>query len=204
MVVAELRAQAVLLKPVQEEPALFPPHALHLDRGPDARARIVHRAVQRSHPRASVGPDERRQVAHVLRVHPAPDPRAFEQRLLGGREGGERRGRVGKRCLAVERELLSALNQLRVAVHAVDAFHRRLDGLACPHDYCWHSWKNATQMPAMIVRLTLGRLDPAPDAAAPAEWSQVAQEHRDGQGHGVVLDVLLAATVCVRPDTVAR
>ena len=24
----------------------------------------------------------------------------------------------------------------------------------CPHDSCWHSWKNATQLPAMIVRLT--------------------------------------------------
>ena len=21
----------------------------------------------------------------------------------------------------------------------------------CPHDYCWHSWKNATQMPAVIM-----------------------------------------------------
>ena len=24
----------------------------------------------------------------------------------------------------------------------------------CPHDHCWHSWKNATQIPATIVRLT--------------------------------------------------
>ena len=24
----------------------------------------------------------------------------------------------------------------------------------CPHDHCWNSRKNATQMPAMIVRLT--------------------------------------------------
>eukprot|EP01045_Picozoa_sp_COSAG04_P030705 COSAG04_NODE_5425_length_1624_cov_1.864262_3_plen_238_part_00 len=27
----------------------------------------------------------------------------------------------------------------------------------CPHDCCWHSWNNATQMPAMIVRLTAVR-----------------------------------------------
>ena len=27
----------------------------------------------------------------------------------------------------------------------------------CPHDGCWHSWKNATQMPAMILRLTAVR-----------------------------------------------
>ena len=25
---------------------------------------------------------------------------------------------------------------------------------SCPHDYCWHSWKNATQIPAIIVCLT--------------------------------------------------
>ena len=32
--------------------------------------------------------------------------------------------------------------------------HFRSSVEACPHDYRWHSWKNATQMPAMIVRLT--------------------------------------------------
>ena len=24
----------------------------------------------------------------------------------------------------------------------------RRAGCACPHDYCWHSWKNATQIPS--------------------------------------------------------
>ena len=33
---------------------------------------------------------------------------------------------------------------------------------ACPHDYCWHSRKNATQMPAsMIVRITVSSSAPA-------------------------------------------
>ena len=26
--------------------------------------------------------------------------------------------------------------------------------VACSRDYCWHSWKNAAQMPGIIVRLT--------------------------------------------------
>ena len=26
--------------------------------------------------------------------------------------------------------------------------------MSCPHDYRWHSWKNTTQMPVIIVRLT--------------------------------------------------
>ena len=38
---------------------------------------------------------------------------------------------------------------LDVVVRA--AGHHLRDLGPCPHDDCWHSWKNATQMPAMIV-----------------------------------------------------
>ena len=41
---------------------------------------------------------------------------------------------------------------------------------ACPHDYRWHSRKNATQMPAMIVRLT-SRASACPAAAAAVTWA---------------------------------
>ena len=36
----------------------------------------------------------------------------------------------------------------------LESQHARLEMPSCPHDYRWHSWNNATQMPAIIVRLT--------------------------------------------------
>ena len=45
-----------------------------------------------------------------------------------------------------------------LVVSGIDGSHivtqRSTNGTPCPHDHCWHSWKNATQMPATIVRVT--------------------------------------------------
>ena len=53
--------------------------------------------------------------------------------------------------------------------HATFDATRRPSGpggkITCPHDHCWHSWKNATQMPAIIARLTV----------SPAAWSKRRQ-----------------------------
>ncbi len=48
-------------------------------------------------------------------------------------------------------------------------------GKTCPHNYRWHSWKNATQMPAIIVRVTVSlHRDAAESAGTRAEEGAVA------------------------------
>ena len=69
----------------------------------------------------------------------------------------------------------------------VDGEHR-----ACPQRYCWHSWKNATQMPAISWRLTrrpvsasLGALGGAGRHGG-ADWADAPQARVLGRRAGLV------------------
>jgi len=71
----------------------------------------------------------------------------------------EQRGQLRRNA----REKLLAHRSVPTSPVAVPVRHvrgavtsRQHDALACPHDHCRHSWKNATQIPAMTVRITAG------------------------------------------------
>ena len=57
-------------------------------------------------------------------------------------------------CGQALRELRDELVGIRSLAGRGDHLVRRLRQ-ACSHDDCWHSWENATQMPAMIAHLTV-------------------------------------------------
>ena len=46
---------------------------------------------------------------------------------------------------------------------------------SCPRDYRWHSWKNATQMPAIIARLTRWRVRIAPAVRCNGDTFRVSE-----------------------------